>query len=441
MQNGELAGTNSDAAWSSRDSSQLEAPTATAVFEASARVTKTFRGRLLHKLQHQHFMLFNLAPLIGTVVAGMLIPFWPPSRVDILGCALLWALTLFCVVAGFHRYFSHRAFTAHASVRTLLQIGGLLGAQGSLISWVALHRRHHECSDEVGDPHSPMPQGNGAYQKLRGLLHSQFLWMYEHEYPNVVLYARDLLRDPLIVKLDRYYYHFVAIGIVLPGLVSFSFSPTPAALLSGMLWGGLVRIFAVGNTIGAVNAFLHMFGGRRFETRDNSRNSFWMAFLTFGDSYHNNHHAFPSSASAGLEWYHPDPAYWVIRFLSYFGLTSGLKLPTKQQIEQRTKQGKRMSNTQKSISITQDEIAAYIRGEIASILGVTADKISASEDIDRLGLNSSVIVSLVGNLEEHYKVRLSPTLFFANKTIDAVAEVLSAQLHEEQAAGLNEVAV
>jgi stearoyl-CoA desaturase (Delta-9 desaturase) len=317
-----------------------EPATAPEGIEPRPRVTKTFSSRLLHKLQHRHFFLFNLAPLIGTVVAVALIPFSPPSKVDLLGCLLLWGLTLFCVVTGFHRYFTHRSFSAHASIRTLLQIGGLTAAQGSLISWVAIHRRHHECSDEAGDPHSPMPDGHGVVQRLRGLLHSQFLWMYEHEYPNVELYARDLLRDSRVVKLDQYYYHFVAFGVVLPGLVSASFNPTPTAFLQGVLWGGLVRIFAVGNTIGAVNAVLHTFGQRRFETSDNSRNSFWMAFLTFGDSYHNNHHAFPSSASAGLNWYHPDPAFWVIRFLSYLGLTSDIKVPSKHQIEQRLGRGK-----------------------------------------------------------------------------------------------------
>lgn len=423
------------------DGGQLgaQAQSAQASAQLPAKLTKAFRNRYLHKAQRQHFLLCNLAPLTGTALALALISVWPPNALDVLSCLSLWAFTLFCVVAGYHRHFTHRSYEAHASVRFVLHAGGLAAAQGSLISWVALHRRHHECSDGADDPHSPMPRGQGLKGRIRGLLHSQLLWMYRHDYPNVQHYVRDLLRDRRAVWLDRYYYHFVYGGVILPGAIGFCFEPTLAAFLRGMLWGGLVRIFLVGHAIGAVNSLLHAFGRRRFETHDNSRNSGLMAFFTFGDSYHNNHHAFPSSASAGLEWYHPDPAYWAITFLSYFKLTWNVQVPSRARIAQRTKQESGMSKQRENISTSQDSIAQHIRSEVAGILDTPLEKIDVSDDIDALGLNSSVIVSLVGRLEEHYRTQLSPTLFFENGTIARVAYALSAQLRQEETAELDEV--
>ena len=395
---------------------------------ANGRATRTFRSKLLHRMQHRHFWLLNIVPLAATVVGVLLVPVWPPSVLDLAATGALWAVTLFCIVAGFHRYFSHRSFVAQPSVRAFLQIGGLMAGQGSLISWVALHRRHHELSDMSGDPHSPRPAGRGLGALLLGLLHSQLLWMYEHPYPNVNVYARELIRDRRVMLLDRHYFHFVVAGVVAPGLLAFALEGSVPAAMRAVLWGGLIRIFLVGNTIGAVNSLLHTFGERRFRTRDNSRNSRLMALLTFGDSFHNNHHAFPSSAAAGLAWNEPDPAFWVIRIWAALGLTSELKVPTRRQIVLRERGLHMSNNTASMAAVSKETIAGHIRAEIARIVGVAAAAISTSDDLDRLGLNSSSIVALVGDLEDHYKVQLSPMLFFEHSTIDAVASALSTQL-------------
>jgi len=299
---------------------------------------KVFANAYLHRLQHRHFLFFNLAPLIATAVALALLPIAPPSPAALICFVALWAFTEFCIVAGFHRLFAHRSYKAHPALRVLLQIGGLLGGQGGLISWVAFHRRHHECSDKDGDPHSPRPYTDGkAFPRLRGLLHSQFTWMYQHDYPNVMHYAADLVRDRTAVRLDQFYFPIVVAGILLPGFIVLAFESTLLAFVHGVLWGGLVRIFALSASIGAVNSLLHTFGSRRFETADNSRNSAWFALFTFGDAWHNNHHAFPRSACAALDWYRVDPAYWIIKLLSWIGLTWDVYVPSKALIDNKRK--------------------------------------------------------------------------------------------------------
>ena len=296
------------------------------------RRSKVLHSAYLHSIQHRHFILFNVIPLLATMVALASIPLSPPTAANLACFILLWGITQFCIVAGYHRYFSHRSYKAHKAVEIFLQIGAMLGGQGGAISWVALHRRHHECSDKEGDPHSPRTLEKNWWGKVHGIAHSQFFWMYQHDYPNVMYYAADLMRNKTVVRLDQYYFHFVAAGLLVPGLICAYFEPTLIGFLKGVLWGGLVRICALGHAIGAVNSLLHTFGSRAYNTADNSRNSALFSLLTFGDSWHNNHHAFPRSASAGLLWYRPDPAFWIIKLLSIFHLTWDIYVPNRQAI-------------------------------------------------------------------------------------------------------------
>ncbi|GAA3790411.1 MULTISPECIES: acyl-CoA desaturase [Amycolatopsis] len=289
---------------------------------------KVISSPYLHRLQRRHFLLFDVLPIAGTAAAFAFLAVHPFGITELVLLLSLWLLTGLGVTVGYHRLFTHRTFKAAKPVAVVLAVLGSMAGQGGLVSWVALHRRHHECSDREGDPHSPNLSGGGWRGRLRGLAHSHFLWMRRHEYPNIVHYAPDLLRDRALVRVARYYYHWVVLGLAIPALAGGLVSLSWTGAVSGLLWGGLVRIFLLEHIVWAINSFLHMFGTKPYASRENSRNGGVFALVTLGESWHNNHHAFPESPSFGLDWYRLDPGFWVIRALAACGLAWDLKLPS-----------------------------------------------------------------------------------------------------------------
>lgn len=290
----------------------------------------------LHRLQRRHFYLFDVLPLFGTLAALALLLWRPLGAPELLACFTMWVVSGLGISAGYHRLFAHRSWQTSRGIQTLLAIAGSMAGQGSVISWVAMHRRHHELGDREGDMHSPNLHGPGKRNTLRGFLHAHFTWMIAHPYPNVRHYAPDLLRERHLVSVGRRYYTWIALGFVLPALACALLERSWAGLLSGFLWGGMVRMFILAQGIWSLNSFCHLIGRRCFVTRDRSRNIGWMAPLIFGESWHHNHHAFPGSASFGLAWYRIDPGYWFIRLLGALGLARRIKVPSREQIGART---------------------------------------------------------------------------------------------------------
>jgi stearoyl-CoA desaturase (delta-9 desaturase) len=304
---------------------------------------KAISSPYFHRLQRKHFLMFDVLPVLGVILAGIMAFYIPVSGVDIGLFIAFWALTGIGVSVGYHRYFTHRSFKARPAVAVALTILGSMAGQGALLSWVAMHRRHHELSDQPGDPHSPNLQGPGFKGLIKGLVHSHFTWMKEHDYPNVAYYAPDLIRDPLIAKTARHYYTWVILGLIAPAILGGLLSQSLWGVVSGFLWGGAVRMFVVGHIIWSINSLLHRFGTRPYQSRDHSRNGGLFGLFTFGESWHNNHHAFPESPSFGLQWAAFDPGYWFIRGLSLVGLTWDLRVPT---VQRRTSRKKRNVQTQ-----------------------------------------------------------------------------------------------
>lgn len=290
---------------------------------------------LLHRLQRRHFLLFDVMPFVGTVAAVALLPFWPIGVPELVAFTSMWLVSGLGMTAGYHRLFAHKTYQARPWVRTMLAIWGATAGQGGVISWVAMHRRHHERSDQDGDMHSPNLHGSGWRGKLRGFLHAHLTWMWAHPYPNVVHYAPDLLRERNIAFVARHYYRWVALGLLIPAAACALATASWAGLLTGFLWGGMVRMFVLEHSIWALNSFCHLVGRRRFVTRDDSRNIGWFSPFVFGESWHHNHHAFPASASFGLAWYRPDPGYWFIRLLQLLGLAAEVKVPSSKQMADR----------------------------------------------------------------------------------------------------------
>jgi stearoyl-CoA desaturase (Delta-9 desaturase) len=286
-----------------------------------------FSSPAFHRIQLRHFMLFDVLPAIGTVAAFASLPWLPLHATDIVLFFAFWLATGLGLTVGYHRYFSHRAFAASRPVANLLLVLGLMAARGPMISWVAMHRRHHELSDRDGDMHSPNLYGDTISGRFRGWLHAHLTWMIRHDYPNVARYVPDLLRDRDLMRWNRSYYICVILGLVLPALIGGLVQWNWQGAVTGFLWAGVVRIFVVEQTMSVINSFCHLIGTQDFARDDRSRNNVWLGFLTWGESHHNNHHAFANSAAFGLKWFELDPGFWCIRCLQAVGLAWDVKLP------------------------------------------------------------------------------------------------------------------
>jgi stearoyl-CoA desaturase (delta-9 desaturase) len=249
----------------------------------------------------------------------------------------LYVLCAFGTTIGFHRYFTHRGFEAHPVVKGALAILGCMTMQGPITQWVTDHRKHHALSDQPGDPHSPhVGHGDGALGALRGFVHAHVGWMFSNlGMEQGRTYARDLYDDRLVRLIDRTYLVWVALTLGLPFGIGYAIGGTTAAGLEGLVWGGLVRIFAYQHATFSVNSICHMFGRREYRSRDEARNNWVVALLVFGEGWHNNHHAFPASARHGLGRFQIDPSWWLIAGLRRLGLVWDVKVPDRRQRERR----------------------------------------------------------------------------------------------------------
>jgi stearoyl-CoA desaturase (Delta-9 desaturase) len=241
---------------------------------------------------------------------------------DLVVFAIVYVLTGLGITVGFHRHLTHRAFKTSRWLRGTLAALGSAAIEGPVISWVADHRKHHTFSDEEGDPHSPhVGHGGGVRGTLRGLFHAHMGWLFIHtQRGKKDRYARDLLADPVIRFVDRHFLLWVVLGLLVPFALGWLLGGTLAAGLTGLLWGGAVRIVLLHHVTYSINSLCHVFGRRAFETDDESRNLAWLAPLSFGEAWHNNHHAFPTSAEHGLKRWQFDPSAIVIRMLERLGL-------------------------------------------------------------------------------------------------------------------------
>ncbi len=241
---------------------------------------------------------------------------------DIVVFLILYMATGLGVTVGFHRLLTHRSFKTKTWLRATFAALGSAAIEGPVISWVADHRKHHVYSDQEGDPHSPhVDHGVGWRGALRGLAHAHLGWLFLHDQRGrKERFARDLVEDPVIRFVDRFFVLWVALGLLVPFGLGYALGGTLTAALTGLLWGGAVRILLLHHVTFSINSLCHFFGRRRFDTDDHSRNLMWLAPLSFGESWHNNHHAFPTSARHGLRPWEIDTSAILIRALESVGL-------------------------------------------------------------------------------------------------------------------------
>jgi stearoyl-CoA desaturase (delta-9 desaturase) len=274
-------------------------------------------------------------PFVGLGAAVYSLWGWGFSWVELALLLGLYVLTSLGITVGFHRLFTHRAFETYAVVQVILAVLGSMTVQGPLLKWVALHRRHHAHSDRPGDPHSPHLHGRGIMGLLRGLWHAHLGWVFQADPPDLSRYVKDLRRSTLLRVVSALFLVWVVLGLLIPAVLGGLLAGSWRGVWYGLAWGGLARIFLVHHVTWSVNSICHLWGGRPFRTDDQSRNNFLFGILALGEGWHNNHHAFPTSARHGLRWWQIDVSYGVIRALALLGLAWRVALPAHRPLSTR----------------------------------------------------------------------------------------------------------
>jgi stearoyl-CoA desaturase (Delta-9 desaturase) len=255
---------------------------------------------------------------------------------DVLVFGLMYIATGLGVTVGFHRLFTHRSFATSRPVRAVFGVLGSAAIEGPVISWVADHRKHHAFADREGDPHSPHAGfEDKRFRHLRGLAHAHLGWLFVHtDRAAKERYAPDLLKDPMIRFIDKTFLVWAVAGLAAPFGLAVALGGSAKAGLTGLLWGGAIRMFVTHHVTYSINSLCHFFGRRRFETHDESRNLAWLAPFSFGEAWHNNHHAFPTSAMHGLRRLERmlDPSAAVIRLLEKAGLAWDVVRPAPERM-------------------------------------------------------------------------------------------------------------
>jgi stearoyl-CoA desaturase (delta-9 desaturase) len=234
-------------------------------------------------------------------------------------------VTVLGVTAGYHRLFTHRSFVARRPLKIALAVLGSCALQGSLVSWVTTHRRHHQRSDRRGDPHSPvspMPRSQWT-----GLLHAHVGWLFRMPAPARRREAADLLIDRDLRVVSGLFPLFAALTLGVPFLAGWAVAGTLSGALTALIWGGLVRVFLAHHLTWSINSVCHTFGRHPFRTTDQSRNVAALALLSFGESWHNAHHAFPALARHGVDRRQVDLTAACIRVWERLGLVHSVHWP------------------------------------------------------------------------------------------------------------------
>ena len=289
------------------------------------------------RLQRVALLVLTIGPFAGFVAAITLLWGRGIGVVDLALLVVFYVLSGLGVTVGYHRLLTHRSFRAPRPVRALFAVAGSLAIEGSVISWVAAHRRHHAFADVEGDPHSPhLGEEEGVVGMLKGLWHAHAGWLFDEEKTSIERWAPDLMKDPVMTRIDRLFPALAAVSLVLPAVAGFAFTGSLWGAVTAFLWGGLARVFLLHHMTWSVNSICHYFGKRPFETTDLSTNNWPLALLSFGESWHNNHHAFPTSAIHGLGRWQIDPSGFVIRALERMGLARDVKRVTREQQTSKT---------------------------------------------------------------------------------------------------------
>lgn len=309
--------------------------------ESPLRGADETKDSFQRRLPFPQFMTMFLSVIIpiGALIAGIILCWnrgpaavgWP----QIISMIIMYSIAGYGTTIGYHRLLTHKAFETYRPIRLMFAIFGATGAQGAPIRWAATHRRHHQVSDREGDPHSPHIHGDRAIDILRGLWHAHLGWLFHKDPLNTADSVSEMISDPTMMRIDRLYLLWVFLSILVPGIGVGLWEGTWAGFWSGVVWGGLVRICLMQHVTWSINSICHVWGTRPFKTADQSVNNPICAIVALGEGWHNNHHAFPTSARQGLRWWEFDSSWIIIWLMGQAGLAWNIRTPAPSALEAR----------------------------------------------------------------------------------------------------------
>ncbi|WP_028924240.1 acyl-CoA desaturase [Pseudonocardia acaciae] len=284
-------------------------------------------------LERVLLVVFVVVPFLAVLAAVPLA--WAAGWlgwVDVAIFAVFYIVSGLGVTVGFHRYFTHGSFKAKRPLRIALGLAGSLSLEMTIIDWVATHRRHHKYSDAAGDPHSPWRFGNDWKALTKGLFFAHVGWLFSNERTNRKRYAPDLVADRDIEPMHRHFTWLVAASMLLPPLIGGLVTWSWFGALTAFFWASLVRVSLLHHVTWSINSVCHVFGEKQFTVRDKSRNVWWLAIPSFGESWHNLHHADPTCARHGALRGQLDPSARVIRWFEKLGWAYDVRWPSEQRL-------------------------------------------------------------------------------------------------------------
>lgn len=285
--------------------------------------------------------IFVAVPLAALVAAIPVAWGWGLGWHDIVLALVFYYVSGLGISMGFHRYFTHSSYKAKTGLRVALAIAGSMAIEGPLLTWVADHRRHHKYSDREGDPHSPWRFGDDWKALTKGLAWAHIGWMFDSNKTSLEKFCPDLLADKKMVRISRHFPMITAFSLLAPALIGGLWGWSWQGAVTAFFWASLVRVAFLHHVTWSINSICHTFGREEFEVRDKSRNVNWLAILSFGESWHNLHHADPTCARHGALRGQIDIAARLIWFCEKLGWAYNVRWPDEARLT-----GKQMGSRQ-----------------------------------------------------------------------------------------------
>lgn len=279
--------------------------------------------------------LFIVVPFAAVVAAVPVAWGWGLTWRDLVLAVVMYGVTGHGVTIGFHRHFTHKAFKAQRWLQMVLAVCGMMAIQGPILRWVADHRKHHRFSDHDGDPHSPWRYGRTMGALVKGIFYSHVGWLFDLEQTSTAKFAPDLVKDRAISRLSKAFPLWVVISMLAPPLAGGLWAWSWQGAATAFFWGSLVRVGLLYHVTFSINSVCHIVGRTPFKTRDRSRNVWWLAIPSMGESWHNFHHSEPTSARHGVRRFEIDTSAAIIWVLERFRFVSDVRWPDRAMIARR----------------------------------------------------------------------------------------------------------
>ncbi|MCE7081386.1 fatty acid desaturase [Streptomyces sp. ST2-7A] len=293
----------------------------------------TLGGEERRSIEQITLLLFIVVPFLALLAAVPLAWGWGVSWLDLGLLVAFYFIGCHGITIGFHRHFTHGSFKAKRPLRVALAIAGSMAVEGPLIRWVADHRRHHKHSDAEGDPHSPWRYGETVPALMKGLWWAHMGWMFDKEQTSQQKYAPDLIADPDIRRISRQFTLWTVVSLITPAVIGGLATWSWQGALTAFFWGSLVRVALLHHVTWSINSICHAVGNRPFKSRDRSGNVWWLAVLSCGESWHNLHHADPTSARHGVDRWQVDSSARLIRWFELAGWAHDVRWPKKSRLD------------------------------------------------------------------------------------------------------------